>query len=566
MSTFAPVFNRCEHPRVIKNKYTNEYVYVECGVCPHCLVKRSDFKRNLCEYERFNKKYCYFVTLTYNSHYVPKMALESIDTYLPEPMPGSRYFFRSILFARMLMDDRVSKVDPDFISAKVNARYLDEHLRILEYEKKQQQSIRIPVYIGKKRPYILRTIPRRAGLQRFRDEYVEELVWLDSVLAEKLKKKSQCDGMTGAFPQYRGLLKYINYRDYQLFAKRLRKFFYQKTKEYEKISSYVVSEYTPNTFRPHFHILFFFDSDRLAENFRQGVFESWRLGRIDVQLARADASSYLAGYVNSIVSLPSIFKHVKFAKVRSRFSSLFGFDSYRKEIETTFEGVDRGFAGLNYISNGRSLPFFPPGSFKRKLYPKFVSFSSDFHFENTRLFRAVAEVLRLFRRNEPFEVETPRNICRFIYYYVNYLYKKMGYSYDTLPECLRLYLHYSRVAKSILFYTKQLESKLSRLLYVWRNFVCIRGSDDYKFRVIEYYYSRSNYNSLVRQLSLQVDLFNQMEYSDELLSLFYVKPGKQNIKHSKIDEWNEYNYKEVHYFRLKHKVQNDANQVFCEEL
>jgi hypothetical protein len=77
-------FNCCEHPRIIKNKYTGEPVYVKCGVCPHCLISRSDAKRNLCDYEKSNRKYCYFVTLTYNSQYVPKMALLIRITVLPK--------------------------------------------------------------------------------------------------------------------------------------------------------------------------------------------------------------------------------------------------------------------------------------------------------------------------------------------------------------------------------------------------------------------------------------------------------------------------------------------------
>ena len=98
---------------------------------------------------------------------------------------------------------------------------------------------------------------------------------------EMLKKKSKCEGNNNAFPQFKGLLKYVNYRDYQLFAKRFRKYLFTKIGSYEKISSYVVSEYTPKTFRPHFHILFFFDSDEIAENIRQAVYQSWRLGRVE---------------------------------------------------------------------------------------------------------------------------------------------------------------------------------------------------------------------------------------------------------------------------------------------
>ena len=92
-------FSRCEHPRIIKNKYTGEPVYVKCGVCPHCLILRSDAKRNLCDYEKWNRKYCYFVTLTYNSQYVPKMALVPIEDYEfdypSELMAWSQYLMSS---------------------------------------------------------------------------------------------------------------------------------------------------------------------------------------------------------------------------------------------------------------------------------------------------------------------------------------------------------------------------------------------------------------------------------------------------------------------------------------
>jgi hypothetical protein len=36
-------------------------------------------------------------------------------------------------------------------------------------------------------------------------------------------------------PQFKGLLKYVNIRDYQLFAKRLRKYLSKKIGKYEKI-------------------------------------------------------------------------------------------------------------------------------------------------------------------------------------------------------------------------------------------------------------------------------------------------------------------------------------------
>ena len=378
-------FNRCEHPRIIKNKYTGEPVYVECGVCPHCLISRSDAKRNLCDYEKWNRKYCYFVTLTYNSQYVPKMALIPITDYeFDYPIGKNWPVVRSQLHTRMLLDPRVKKQDNgqdiNMFTCKVNYPYIDEHLKNIyascaaatEFRKKYK-----PTYQSPARPYILRTIPRMSRLYNFGDVQREELVWLSPEKAEMLKKKSKCEGNGNAFPQFKGLLKYVNYRDYQLFAKRFRKYLFTKIGSYEKISSYIVSEYTPRTFRPHFHILFFFDSDEVAENIRQAVYQSWRLGRVDTQLARDAAGSYVSGYLNSIVSLPGIFTDVSFTKNKSRFSKLFGYESFRKTVEVPEQAVERLSERVRFVRNGKPCEFAPPLLQSRVLWKR--SWTERFH-------------------------------------------------------------------------------------------------------------------------------------------------------------------------------------------
>lgn len=379
-------FNRCEHPRVITNKYTGEPVYVECGVCPHCLISRSDAKRNLCDYERCNRKYCYFVTLTYNSQYVPKMALVPIQDYeFDYPIGKNWPAVRSQLLTRMKLDSRVKKQDNgqdiNMFTCKVNFPYIDEHLKSIydscaaatEFRKNYK-----PKYASPARPYILRTIPRMSKLHNFKDVQREELVWISPETAEKLKAKSKCEGNNNAFPQFKGLLKYVNYRDYQLFAKRFRKYLFTKIGSYEKISSYVVSEYTPKTFRPHFHILFFFDSDEVAENIRQAVYQSWRLGRVDTQLARDSAGSYVSGYLNSLVSLPSIFTDISFTKNKSRFSKLFGYESFRQTVKTPKQAVERLSERIRFVRNGKSCEFTPPISYISRLLPRFVPYSNNF--------------------------------------------------------------------------------------------------------------------------------------------------------------------------------------------
>lgn len=565
-------FNRCEHPRIIKNKYTGEPVYVECGVCPHCLISRSDAKRNLCDYEKWNRKYCYFVTLTYNSQYVPKMALVPIEDYeFDYPIGNNWPAVRSQLLTRMLIDPRVKKEDNgqpiNMFTCKVNFPYIDEHLRNIyascaaatEFRKNYK-----PKYGSPARPYILRTIPRVSKLQKFNDVQREELVWLSPEKVEMLKKKSKCEGNDNAFPQFKGLLKYVNYRDYQLFAKRLRKYLFTKIGSYEKISSYVVSEYSPKTFRPHFHILFFFDSDEVAENIRQAVYQSWRLGRVDTQLARDSAGSYVSGYLNSLVSLPSIFTDVPFTKNKSRFSKLFGYESFRKTVEVPEQAVERLSERIRFVRNGRSCEFTPPISYISRLLPRFVPYSSNFSVETRTVITAIRGILRLFRRNEPFKKETPTSISEFIHTYVVTLYERYGYCYDTLPECLRVYLAYTRSAKEIHYFTDRLKNKLCRPLYIYRIWESLGLSDDYIISLSAEYISRCRSMSLEKQLSIQQEMFEREGYSDELLSLFYINKPQKKVNNRYSQEWKDKNYHEVHYIRVKHKKLNDENNVFLE--
>lgn len=565
-------FNRCEHPRIIKNKYTGEPVYVECGVCPHCLISRSDAKRNLCDYEKWNRKYCYFVTLTYNSQYVPKMALVPIADYeFDYPIGNNWPAVRSQLRTRMLLDPRVKKQDDgqdiNMFTCKVNYPYIDEHLKSIfdscaaaaEFRKNYK-----PKYDSPARPYILRTIPRISKLQKFNDVQREELVWLSPEKVEMLKKKSKCEGNDNAFPQFKGLLKYVNYRDYQLFAKRFRKYLFTKIGSYEKISSYVVSEYSPRTFRPHFHILFFFDSDEVAKNIRQAVYQSWRLGRVDTQLARDSAGSYVSGYLNSLVSLPSIFTDVSFTKNKSRFSKLFGYESFRKTVEVPEQAIERLSERIRFVRNGKSCEFNPPVSYISRLLPRFVPYSSNFAVETRTVLRSIRGVLQLFRRNEPFKAETPTNISEFVHCYVVTLYEKYGYSYATLPECLRVFLAYTRSEKEIHYFTDSLKNKLSRPFYIYKRFCSCGLSDDYLISLCDEYMSKQRSQSLSNQLSIQQEMFEREGYSDDLLSLFYINKPQKKVNNRYFQEWKDKNYYEVHYIRVKHKNLNDENNVFLE--
>ena len=471
----------------------------------------------------------------------------------------------------MLLDPRVKKEDNrqviNMYTCKVNFPYIDEHLRDIYASCAAATEFRNnykPVYQSLARPYILRTIPRMSKLQNFKDVQREELVWVSPEQVEMLKKKSKCEGNDNAFPQFKGLLKYVNYRDYQLFAKRFRKYLFTKIGSYEKISSYVVSEYSPRTFRPHFHILFFFDSDEVAKSIRQAVFQSWKLGRVDTQLARDSAGSYISGYLNSVVSLPGIFTDVSFTKNKSRFSKLFGYESFRKTVEVPEQAVERLSERIRFVRNGKPCEFTPPLSYISRLLPRFVPYSSNFAVETRTVLRSIRGVLQLFRRNEPFKKETPTNLSEFIHCYIVTLYEKYGYCYATLPECLRVFLAYTRTEKEIHYFTDSLKNKLSRPFYIYKRFLACGLSGDYLISLCDEYMSRQRSLSLSKQLSIQQEMFECEGYSDDLLSLFYINKPQKKVNNRYFQEWKDKNYYEVHYIRVKHKKLNDENNVFLE--
>lgn len=108
-------------------------------------------------------------------------------------------------------------------------------------------------------------------------------------------------------------------RDIQLFFKRLRKSLSKIT--HEKIRYFVVSEYGPSTFRPHYHGILWFDErptfEFLTQNSREEfgcsasnpIFAAWKNcspRRVEVSQVSGSAAQYVANYCTSFSNLPPI--------------------------------------------------------------------------------------------------------------------------------------------------------------------------------------------------------------------------------------------------------------------
>lgn len=222
ISPIVKPYCSCLHPRIMKNKYTGQPIYSKCGQCEVCLHDGSVQKELKCNIQLADSKHCFFVTLTYATEHLPV---------------GK--FYQSLIGMRFRCVPR-------------------DHV------------------------YSYTTVQGYTRNMSFNDENFDYPVDLSAQAVSDLLSKTHLDrtvypdGCTVVkYPDMRDLLPYLNYRDLQLFHKRLN----QQLKLYssEKIHTYSVGEYGPKTFRPHFHLLFFFDSDRLAEVFGQLIRKVWRL-------------------------------------------------------------------------------------------------------------------------------------------------------------------------------------------------------------------------------------------------------------------------------------------------
>lgn len=69
----------CEHPRLVKNKYTGELVQVSCGLCPACQVRKILRWQGALIRESLCHRYTFFITLTYSDKYLPIINLKEYD-------------------------------------------------------------------------------------------------------------------------------------------------------------------------------------------------------------------------------------------------------------------------------------------------------------------------------------------------------------------------------------------------------------------------------------------------------------------------------------------------------
>lgn len=390
--------DHCQHRSFITNRYTGARIAIDCGQCDYCIHKRAKKASMRVRTAGSAFKYSYFVTLTYDNANLP------------------------LMYCKVLHSEY-----EDVIGISGDIHYGNEYhdyIPVSEYQCDDNSMLRHIFF------------EQVQGTVSFDREIKEHVPvkdnWFLSMDAIRsfISKTQAVDNMDYPASEQYGrdnLIPFLNYVDVQNYIKRLRKHLSQKLGSYETLHFYAVGEYGPVHFRPHYHLLLFTNSDKVAEILRYCHDKSWKLGRSDFQRSAGGAASYVASYVNSLCSAPLLYRSCRAFRPKSRSSVRFfekGCDFVEDEdpyaqIEARIDSVVNGKV---YNFNGISVRSTPPLSYIRTLLPRFSSARNDDSFAIARILRAVHS--------------TPKRIAKFGF---------INYRQDSILDLVRVYYRYLKL-------------------------------------------------------------------------------------------------------------------------
>lgn len=372
---------RCQHPRTVVNKYTHEPVVVSCGHCPSCILRRSAIQTNLLTTYSSQFRYVYFVTLTYAPCFLPTLEVSTIEA----------------------CSDDIADVPcfPD-----INDLDADDPNTYL---------------------FGFRSVPRSASV-KLKNSTVERTFKDPEIrFSYPMKPKDLLSILGKINHNIPNRIPYVCNRDLDLFLKRLRSYYPD-----EKLRYYAVSEYGPTSFRPHWHLLLFSNSERFSQTVCENVSKAWSYGRCDASLSRGFAASYVASYVNSFVALPDFYTQMPKVVRPKSFHSI-GFTESnlfprKVRIAEVDEVTNKCLNGVVVERNGKFHTIKPTWPYLLRLFPRFSDpirkSSSSIYQLLSAAFTAPARVIRSGCADigcDPFNVSSKQSILSFCKQYLNYV-------------------------------------------------------------------------------------------------------------------------------------------------
>ena len=361
-----------------------------------------------------------------------------------------------------------------------------------------------------------------------------------------------------------GGIPFLFYKDIQLYVKRVRKHLAKISTS--PIRYYAVGEYGPKTFRPHWHLLFFFDDRQQASYFSQVAVQCWKYGRVDYSVSRHSTASYLAGYVNNYSCVPSILQARPF-RPKAFHSARFGFAPFEGDKEKIYQDP---FAYLNDKSiklfNGVvSAQFF--NRLRCHLFPRCPRFSD----------KTIATRRNFYIFTYRIKSLVPDIELRSMYRYLRDLFFDENLKHCSLPVACQvrfvvrsLFVTYSHTP-DLISNEEYFEQFVKRAIYMsnhFLNFICdgnIKIANE-RLRQIDDFYKVLSMRTLFNWYSAMQEYIEH--YGDDAnLSPFYFENAigfSDDCKDNLIPlvEQLKFDYAERIHNRQKHRILNDANKIF----
>lgn len=311
-----------------------------------------------------------------------------------------------------------------------------------------------------------------------------------------------------------GIIATLYKKHIQQFNKRLRKNIQPYTDE--KIRFFAVGEYGPIHLRPHYHVLYFFDKQETLSAIIKVLYSSWSFGRVDFSLSRGQCNSYVAKYVNSNYSLPSVFSNVALRPF-SLHSVFFATDAYKREKKTIDALPVRDLVVFKLPLNGKFCSVPSWRSFKSLFFPKTYGFRVATDEQLIYAYRSI-----LYARKEFGQTCSVKTLANEILYYCRNYTK---FNPASVPSIVKYFYSFCNGNYKENTTTYEYFSRVYLILLISNHFInfCCNGNTDYfvsqqYIKRIKDFYSCCELSSLKRFYSLQQEC---SKYAFEDYFLFY---------------------------------------------
>lgn len=412
------------------------------------------------------------------------------------------------------------------------------------------------------------------------DPYGYDLVSEDSELLTDVSityaKKKQLEekfNLLGAVPYLRKL-------DLQKFIKRIR--YYASKYHKEKLRYFACGEYGPVHFRPHYHLIFYFNDKGLLSKLGEYINKTWTYGYTDAQLVSKDASQYVAGYVNGSCDLPEVFK----APTTRPFvvhSSRLGCKFLNGQCQEVYQTSPTDFIKRCVADNGRISQFNVWRSYYSYFYPKCKGFATKPQRELYDTYTLYATAKKAYPQCET-AIEISKAIAYDCYYFGNTSHWIVNTVSDQYCKILCQYFYDDMITTvetdDWSRYVNRIYSELLLSKHFLHNVCSNQTKEEIKKKVgmIQNFYKALEYLHLTEFFESQNKFLTNFLYGtddvhedmitnrfDETFYPYFYDNVRDNIAEIETKPCYKIFKSQVEDLfnnRIKHKIQNDNNGIF----